>query len=130
MAFRQNPLRPLPQGIGFWPNTPTPSGYYNLWRGEERNAVQRWLEPQGVNSDFRKSDPPPRRELDTRRRSNNEPNWDAWNEWADAKIANALAVERKIVLEVIAEEINSAVNEAHDHLADELKSLRIEHTQL
>ena len=42
---------------------------------------------------------PPRPKLDTR----SEPNWDGWNNWADQKIATALAVEREAVLTAVAE---------------------------
>ncbi|WP_027528045.1 hypothetical protein [Bradyrhizobium sp. Ec3.3] len=77
--------------------------------------------------DFRSGDA----KLDTRSPSNSEADpWAGWNTWAESKIANALAKERAVVLEAIAEEINNAVTEAHDHLAGEVKSLRIECTQL
>ena len=62
--------------------------------------------------------------------AHNEADWSGWNTWADSKIADTLAAERKIVLEAIAEEMNNLVNEVHDHLADEVKGLRVEVTAL
>jgi hypothetical protein len=72
-------------------------------------------------------DPSPRhRKLDT----HSEPNWDGWNNWADQKIARALAVEREAVLTAVAEEISDEREAMEGQLAEEVRSLRIEITAL
>jgi uncharacterized protein YlxW (UPF0749 family) len=86
--------------------------------------MQRWRDRQHKVE----PDHSPSRRLDTR--SNSTPNWDAWNEWADAKIANALAVERKAIVELLASEMSKALDDAYNDLAEEARSLRIEVTAL
>jgi hypothetical protein len=87
----------------------------------ERDTMEHWTDMQP------EPDPsPPRRKLDTR----GERNWDGWNNWADRKIATALAKEREAVLTAVAEEISNEREAMQGQLAEEVKSLRIEITAL
>jgi hypothetical protein len=87
----------------------------------EQDTMEHWTNMQP------EPDPSPRhRKLDT----HSEPNWDGWNNWADQKIARALAVEREAVLTAVAQEISDEREAMGGQLAEEVRSLRIEITAL
>jgi hypothetical protein len=52
--------------------------------------------------------------------------WSQWERWADAKIAAALAEERRQVCTAIGEEMFKAIEQVHEDMAYEVKMMRVE----
>jgi hypothetical protein len=87
--------------------------------GEERDAFQRWFDGQPD------PEPPPRRQrLDTPRVDRSEQNSQAWHDWADRKIADALAVERNAERERARNLLQFVVEEVFDHCDAKIAALQ------
>ena len=71
-----------------------------------------------------------RRELKREEGRHARADWSAWDRWADAKIANAIARERRIVVATIGEDSRKAIEMIYEDIAEEVKALRVEITTL
>jgi hypothetical protein len=52
--------------------------------------------------------------------------WTQWERWADAKIAAAIAAERRVVCATLGDEVRKAIVQIYDDIADEVKGLQRE----
>jgi hypothetical protein len=70
--------------------------------------------------------PKPERGLDI----NPQATWDAWNAWADQKIAAAIAIEREFLLTVVGEGLGEMLEQQRKAMSAEAQELRLELTRL
>ena len=71
-----------------------------------------------------------RRERERQQQRSKQADWSDWERWADAKIEAALAAERHQVCTAIGKEMRAAVRMIYEDIADEVKGLRTEITNL
>jgi hypothetical protein len=59
-------------------------------------------------------------------RRHKQADWSAWERWADAKIATAIAEERRVVCETMGSEVRSAIETIYSDIGEEVQKLRQE----
>jgi hypothetical protein len=71
-----------------------------------------------------------RRQQRREERHHQQADWSHWDRWADARIAIAIAHERKILCTTMAAEVRKAIDQIYDDIGDEVRQLRLEITEL
>jgi hypothetical protein len=67
-----------------------------------------------------------RRERKRAEARHKQADWSQWERWADAKIASAIANERRQVVSAMGDEVRKAIAQIYKDIAQEVKALRIE----
>jgi len=82
--------------------------------------VEREIEEQ--EEQFERS----RRQRKREEQRHKQADWSDWDRWCDARIAAAIAEERRVVCTTMGEEVRKAIAQIYEDIGEEVKALRVE----